>query len=440
MNTRLQLLTAALLVLITGTASSQDKATKEAADKLHAAATQEPDSGKAAEMLCRAAGMVPKNSDYANECTGAKRAMVDADQRNMQRAIDAADSGKIESAKNYARHVTTLSPQLHEQAQALITKLSTPAAPAAQPAAPAAQPATNQSATQLAQATSDFDNGNLSGARAAAQQVTDAALKPSAAHLLAEIENYTNAVSEGRRHEEAKEYGQAAGSYQAALSLNSHVGSDDLNGRIARMRQMASAPPPAAPAAQPVAPAVVANNAKPNVPPPTKVQAPVLSAQDKQRQAAGFVTEADMAFGRKDYNAAEGKFRQALLLDPQNADAKRGISDTAAAITAQLSHDPALLENTLRDALKAFYASDFDAAQQNLNRYLGAQGGKKKGAAYFYLGATEEAQAILAPESKRASHQTQAKDNFKQARAAGYQPVQKYVSERILEAWQQSGI
>ena len=156
--------------------------------------------------------------------------------------------------------------------------------------------------------------------------------------------------------------------------------------------------------------------------------------------AAGFVTEADMAFGRKDFNGAEGKFRQALAMDPQNADAKRVITETTAAITAQLSRDPALLENTLRDALKAFYASDFDSAQQNLNRYLGAQGGKKKGAAYFYLGATEEAQAFLAPESKRASHQTQAKDNFKQARAAGYQPVQKYVSERILEAWQQSGI
>ncbi len=442
MNTRLQLLTAALLVLSAGAALSQDKATREAADKLHAAAAQEPDSGKAAEMLCKAAAMVPKNSDYANECNGAKRAMVDADQRNMQRAIDAADSGKIESAKNYARHVTTLSPQLHEQAQALITKLSTPAAPAVQPAAPAAQPATNQSATQLAQATTDFDNGNLSGARAAAQQVTDAALKPSAAHLLAEIENYSNAVSEGRRHEEAKEYGQAAGSYQAALSLNSHVGSDDLNGRIARMRQMASAasqPPPPTPAAPPPGPAVAANT-KPNVPPPPKPAASAPSIQDKQRMAAGLVTEADMAFGRKDFNAAESKFRQALVLDPQNADAKRGISDTTAAITAQLSHDPALLENTLRDALKAFYASDFDAAQQNLNRYLGAQGGKKKGAAYFYLGATEEAQALLAPESKRASHQTQAKDNFKQARAAGYQPVQKYVSERILEAWQQSGL
>ena len=56
------LIVAALAMAAASIAPAQDKATKEAADKLHAAALQEPDSGKAAEMLCKAAAMVPKNS------------------------------------------------------------------------------------------------------------------------------------------------------------------------------------------------------------------------------------------------------------------------------------------------------------------------------------------------------------------------------------------
>lgn len=70
-----------------------------------------------------------------------------------------------------------------------------------------------------------------------------------------------------------------------------------------------------------------------------------------------------------------------------------------------------------------------------MNRYLGADGGKRKGAAYFYLGATEATLAILDQKSKRRPREQQATEDFKQARLAGYQPIPRYVSAKILAEW-----
>jgi tetratricopeptide (TPR) repeat protein len=139
---------------------------------------------------------------------------------------------------------------------------------------------------------------------------------------------------------------------------------------------------------------------------------------------------------RNDLDTAGRRFKLVLDADPSNADAKHGLEQ----ITAALSKDPVLLEKTLREAIVAFYASNFEAAESRFNRYLGAEGGKKKGAAYFYLGATEVTLAMLNDASKRAARTREAQEDFKQARQAGYQPIDRYVSARVLGVWNGGGL
>ena len=302
------------------------------------------------------------------------------------------------------------------------------------PPAAAADP----SPALLAQATTAFEAGNLQVAKTAAQGVTDPNLKPVAGRILSDIDRYSGLVAAGQHHEQAQEYAQAEHSYQSALELNSHVGADDLSGKIQHMHQLASAPATPVPAATPPpaqAPVVVATN---NVPKPVAndnktVKPPDISPDEKKKK---LLEEGAQAMARNDLDTAGRLLKQVLDIDPANADAKRGLAD----ITAALSKDPVRLEKTLREAIIAFYSSDFEDAESRLNRYLGADGGKKKGAAYFYLGATEATLAILDGNNKRTVREREAREDFKQARSAGYQPVEKYVSSKILEVWKKPGV
>jgi len=270
-----------------------------------------------------------------------------------------------------------------------------------------------------------YDSGNLQAAKTAAQGVTDPAVKGAASRILADIDRYNGYVSAGRQHEQAKEYADAERSYQAAFDLNGHVSGDDLAGKTRNMHQLASAPHAPVTVAKVEPPKTTVPKAPATTPPP-------ISPEERKKQ---LLSESALAMNRNDLDTAGRKFKQVLDLDPSNEDAKRGL----ATITAQLSKDPVRLEKTLREAITAFYTSNFEDATARLNRYLGADGGKKKGAAYFYLGATEATLSFLDDPSRRASLAKAAQDDFKQARSAGYQPVEKYVSGRVLAVWKSSG-
>ncbi|MEO6801991.1 MAG: hypothetical protein ABI197_01965 [Granulicella sp.] len=390
------------------------------AKALRAQANAEPNQEKQVLLLCKAADLEPKNKDYRKDCDISRGALINSDRQALKTALDANDAGQAAKAKRYAKYVSSLDPDTHRQAEQLLAKLNAAEAPAAAPAQ------LGQGAL-LAQALTAFDGGNLASAKATAQQISDPAVKPAASRILSDIDRYSGLVSAGQRHEQAKEYDAAASSYQSALEVNAHVGSDDLAGKMQRMRQMAASAQTKAPVVAtktpPKAPAVDAKLVK---------QVPELSPEEKKKK---LLDESAQAMSRNDLDTAGKKYKQVLDIDPNNDDAKRGI----AAITATLSKDPVRLEKTLRDAITAYYASQFEDAESQLNRYLGADGGKKKGAAYFYLGATEATLGFLDDASKRANRNRQAQEDFKQAHSAGYQPVEKYVSTRVLAVWKSSG-
>ena len=433
----ISLLTAGLLLLSAGGAVAQDKATKEQADKIHQQAQSEPAQEKAVKLFCQAAAMVPKNQEYQNDCNNGRRAMVDSDKRMLVKAQDAADGGKPDVAKRYAGYVSNTDADLYKKAQQLIASVGAPPAPG--PAQPAQQPAapvhTDNSSAMLAQANSNFEGGNLQGAKSAAAQVTDTNLKGMASKIINDVDRYSGLVADGQRNEGSNPQA-ALSAYESARNVNSHVAGDDLNGKIAHLQQQIAAankpPPPAQQQTPATPPPTVAKN---NQPPPPKPPEP--SPEDKKKQ---FLVAYNAALGRNDAEGQEKALRALVQLDPRDAESKAKLDAVQKQVADQLNRDPAKLEGTLRDAIQAFYASDLDTSESKLNNYLRASGAKKKGVAYFYLGATEQAQAFLQPVSKRASRLQDAKDNFRQAKQSGYQPVQKYVSGKILEAWQQAGL
>jgi hypothetical protein len=400
------------------------------AKTLRAQANSESNQEKQVQLLCKAADLEPKNKEFRKDCDVSKAALINSDKQALKTALDASDAGQAAKAKRYAKYVSSLDPDTRHQAEQLLAKLNAADAPATLAAAqPSTASAPNQSAL-LAQAVTAYESGNLAAAKATAQGITDPSVKPAAGRILSDIDRYSGYVSAGQRQEQAKEYADAERSYQSALELNAHVSADDLAGKTQRMRQFAAAPAQPASALvaaknQPKAPTIEAKAAKPQV--------PELSPEEKKRR---LLEESAQAMSRNDLDGAGKKYKQILDIDPANEDARRGLAQ----ITAALNKDPVRLEKTLREAIAAFYCSQFEDAESRLNRYLGADGGKKKGAAYFYLGATEASLAFLDDASRRPSRTRQAQDDFKQARSAGYQPIEKYVSTRVLTVWKGSGI
>ena len=394
------------------------------AKKLHDQANSETSQEKQVQLLCKAADLESKNKEYRKDCDMARNALITSDKQALKTALDAADSQQTAKAKRYAKYVSSLDPDTHRQAEQLLARLNAGDAPPPTTTPVVPPPQQNQSGALLAQALTAYDSGNLQAAKTAAQGVTDPAVKGAASRILADIDRYNGYVSAGRQHEQAKEYADAERSYQAAFDLNGHVSGDDLAGKTRNMHQLASAPH---------APVTVAKVEPPKTTvPKAPATTPPVSPEERKKQ---LLSESALAMNRNDLDTAGRKFKQVLDLDPSNEDAKRGL----ATITAQLSKDPVRLEKTLREAITAFYTSNFEDATARLNRYLGADGGKKKGAAYFYLGATEATLSFLDDPSRRASLAKAAQDDFKQARSAGYQPVEKYVSGRVLAVWKSSG-
>ena len=93
----------------------------------------------------------------------------------------------------------------------------------------------------LAQALATYENGNLQTAKAGAQSITDATMKPAANRLLADIDRYNGYVSSGQRHEQAREYAEAERAYRSALESKWACGRRRPHvGKSQRMHQLAS--------------------------------------------------------------------------------------------------------------------------------------------------------------------------------------------------------
>jgi hypothetical protein len=97
-------------------------------------------------------------------------------------------------------------------------------------------------------------------------------------------------------------------------------------------------------------------------------------------------------------------------------------------------------EQPLVDGISDFYNGNYQQADQKLSAFSGT--GSKKALALFYLGASELSRYFLAgADDKVKDLYNQAMNHFRAARqaAAGFNPPQQYVSQRILTVFNQSG-
>ncbi len=97
-------------------------------------------------------------------------------------------------------------------------------------------------------------------------------------------------------------------------------------------------------------------------------------------------------------------------------------------------------DQPLIDGIAAFYAGNYQQAEEELSTYSGS--GSRKALALFYLGASTLSRYFLAGADDKAKDlYNQAMEKFREARraAAGFNPPPQVVSPRILAVFNQSG-
>jgi tetratricopeptide (TPR) repeat protein len=97
-------------------------------------------------------------------------------------------------------------------------------------------------------------------------------------------------------------------------------------------------------------------------------------------------------------------------------------------------------DQPLIDGITDFYNGRFQQADEKLSAFSGS--GSKKALALFYLGASELSRYFLAgADDKSKDLYNHAIENFRAARqaASGFSPPQRYISQRILTVFDQSG-
>lgn len=386
----------------------------------------EGNSCKKMQLACGAAKLDPKKKDYQDACDRFRTSTNRSDETFRVKAIDSLSkndfSGALRWTNSFVCNADTKSSLLSQIADA--QKASAPVV-AATPAAPAQK--ADQSSTFLGEARSSFSEGKFDAALASAKQVTDSNLKPYADEIVSKIGAYRAAVSSARSSEASKDYQGAINNWRTAQALNGS-GPDSPAANIARLEPMIHQ---AAPAAPPQAPVQVAQ--KPSAPPPSSKQPPPPPV-DINAQVAKLLDDANKAAAANQLPVALRGYESVLRLQAGNTVALAGKAD----IEKKINSDPAEQAKSLASAIRDFYGSKFADAEDALRSYLDAPTAKSKGAAYFYLGATRLYEKILSSSAQKADAaiaSAEVQRPFKDAHAAGYQPVERLVSPVVLRAW-----
>lgn len=251
-----------------------------------------------------------------------------------------------------------------------------------------------------------YQNNNFATADQNAAQVKSPELLSLAQNMRNNIKNYTIEMQLGDDLFGRKDYPGAAQQYQAAARIKAD-GPGNPQDKLLKAQQAIAKPKPGP-------------GPGPNPPEPE----PAWKTDLKNAQEAA--AKGDCAAARPLYT----RVLQAMPNQPE-------------AISVQnLCQGGEGLEKALAAAVQDYYDANFTQASDAINIYLNI-GGKRKGAAYFYLGAAKISQAFLSdPKDKKEYDKLQqsALEAFRQAKQANFKPVEKFVSPKILAVWTQAGM
>ena len=319
-----------------------------------------------------------------------------------------------------------------------------------------------------------FESGNLPEAAATAAQVTSPELKGAATGIINRVSNYNAAMAAAQGAERAKDVGRAIHLYTSAANI-AHNGPGDPNGRIAALRagQTASAgnegagagstTPTTAPSALPINSAnsanspsstTSANTANPTHASGASTPLPVSHAADQtanattalptsshpspsgdtQAKVNRLLAAAHGAEASGDLPSALKGYEEVEHLQPGNMEGATGHLRVETAI----HRDPAEQAKTLAQAIRDFYSLKYGDTEDELTSYLSSPQARSRGAAYFYQGATRLYRRVLEGQQKpeAAIRDAAVQRSFTEARAAGYEPVARFVSPLLMRAWQ----
>lgn len=283
----------------------------------------------------------------------------------------------------------------------------------------------------LSVAEAAYGRGDFTAARQNAAEIKVVELLPMAQQMLKNIHTYEEAIQQADQALKDHNYAAAQQKYKFALAINAN-GPGNPNSRLQEIAAAVAAAK-GAPATKPDTSATIAVNAGPTDTKKVDASAPT-GVNDKLKAA---LAEAHAAEAGKNNDAAIAAYDRALAINPYLTEALTGKQKLVDA----LQKDGDALESKLASGISSFYKSHFTESSAALSLYLTAGGTHNKGAAHFYLGATLASEALLSDPQTKVEKKTlhdQALMEFQLARREHYQPVQKYLSPRILALWNES--
>ncbi|WP_263385339.1 tetratricopeptide repeat protein [Granulicella arctica] len=272
-----------------------------------------------------------------------------------------------------------------------------------------------------------YDRGDLATAEANAKQVQVPELQSSVQQILTNIRIYQDAMQAGDAAKQNGNYQAAQQKYKFAMVIRPN-GPGNPGGKLQEVEVLLAAATVNKPSTPPPTKPVVADTKKP-------VEIPKAPDNDAKIRAA--LAEGHAAESRKDVDAALQAFERVLAINPRQAEALAGKQH----IMDNMQKTPQGLENTLSIGLHDYYRSQLAEAGDAISLYLTAGGVRNRGVAYFYLGATFASQALLADPRGKTEHKSleqHALLEFQQARCEHYQPIEKYLSPKVLALWNKS--
>jgi tetratricopeptide (TPR) repeat protein len=148
------------------------------------------------------------------------------------------------------------------------------------------------------------------------------------------------------------------------------------------------------------------------------------TSADPKQVAQQFVTDAQAAFGRKEYGVALEKLGVSAALDPARRDIRRLTDD--------------VLEQALRAGLESYFKAQYEDAIRYFTDYLN-NNGRRSSLAYFFRGAAHGARYYVSGEQDSAE-KAQAAADFRALRKNDQQvrPLEEFAPPKILALYSQA--
>jgi hypothetical protein len=392
-------------------------------DNLNAAykaALERKELDRAADYICQAAKLDP--GKYEKKCAGVQKAIAKELPQYDKLFLDGRT--KFEK-KDYVGGIRdlqkiTFGPH-HDEAQQLIQQATNLLNHLSQPADTGMQ--------KLKQVQAAYESGDFPTASTVAASITDANILPYIKQIVTNIQIYNESMQEGDAYMQQGQYAAAKQKYSFALVIKNN-GPGNPADKLQRITALLAAAEK---------PQVAESDSKSKTTPDPGTQGinnngkPAAKSADNLVRIKEFLAKAQEDEAKGNTPAAISAYDQVLALDPQQQTAVAGKLRLMGA-TQKDSQD---LEDALIKGVRSYGQSNFEEARADISLYL-KQGGTKKGAAYFYLGASFMADAFLSDKNDYDKLQRNAVLNFRLAKGEHFKPAEKYISPKILAVWNQT--